>query len=175
MFIAISIGAFIKVILEMSIFVSNGNNKEHKILFMPPFDEERAYCFVHVGRSVPFHFGLITLACLPQTLSPGSNVPKPFPISKSRTLDLPSSNFVYTSFLGSRGTLLILWQNLWSNNFKNDFFLHTFVQLILNWLIHLYKTSVTKKQFRGFNVLQTSLVIPVTANRVCLDNVLNIL
>ena len=30
-------------------------------------------------------------------------------------------------------------------NFENEFLLHTCMQLILNWLIQLYKTSVTKK------------------------------
>ena len=37
---------------------------------------------------------------------------------------------------------------------QNEFLLHTFVQLSLNWLIQFYKTSF----FRGHTVLQTSLV-----------------
>ena len=42
---------------------------------------------------------------------------------------------------GHRG---IICQNRLSNNFENEFLLHTFVLLILNWLVQLYKTSVTK-------------------------------
>ena len=87
--------------------------------------------------------------------SPRSNVPKPFPSITWECLDLPSSNLVHTSILDSRETLLFfgslgqrspgqICQNGLSNNFKNEFLLHTFVQLILNWLIQLYKTSVTK-------------------------------
>ena len=58
-------------------------------IFMPPFEEERAYCFAHVGRSVrlySFSFRSIIRECLHQ----------------------PSSNFAHTSILGSRGTLLFL-------------------------------------------------------------------
>jgi len=103
------------------------------IIFLCQPSKERRHIALHmsVGRSVrlyPFCF-------------------------RSITRELPSSNLD----LGSRGTLLILGSlgqrsgspgqicpNTLSNNFENEFLLHTFVQLILNWLIQLYQTSVTK-------------------------------
>ena len=89
-------------------------------------------------------------------------------------LDLPSLNSVHTFILGSRGTLLILRSHGQMSRvpvstvpkvFKclipqNEFLLHTFVQLILSWLIRLYKTLVTKKLKRAYR-LQTSLVLNV--------------
>ena len=63
------------------------------LLVMPPFEEDRVYCFAHVSLSVclsvrllPFRFRSITW----------------------ESLDLPSSNLVHTSVQGIRGTLLIL-------------------------------------------------------------------
>ena len=58
------------------------------LFLMPPFEEEKTYCFAHVCRSVTVTFS--------------------FPINNSRTSDLPFSNLVHISVLGSRGTLLIL-------------------------------------------------------------------
>ena len=80
---------------------------------MPPFEVERAYGFVHVGRPI----------CPSVTFS--------FPINNSRT------PWPTPLKLGQQRN-----QNCFSNNFENEF-LHTLVQLILNWLVHLYKTSVT--------------------------------
>ena len=54
--------------------------------FMPLFEEERAYCIAHVGR----------YAFCPSVT-----------FTRER-LDLPSSNLVHTSILGSRWTLFIL-------------------------------------------------------------------
>ena len=51
-----------------------------------------------------------------------------------------------------------MYQNRLSNNFENEFQRHTCVQLILNWLILLFKISVTKQHLRGHNILQTCLV-----------------
>ena len=114
-----------------------------------------------VLRPIRFHYRSITWGCI----------------------DLPSSNLVHTSIRGSRGTLLILGslgQRSRSSGAnvpklsrivcitisQNEFLLHKFVQLILNWLVQLYKTSVTKKSFRGHNVLWTSLVILVLSTSI---------
>ena len=45
-----------------------------------------------------------------------------------------------------------------SNNFPKWVSFYTFVHFILNWLIQLNKSSVTKKAVRGCNGLRTSLV-----------------
>jgi len=88
-------------------------------------------------------------------------------------LDLPSSNLVHTSILGSRGTLLISgslgqrsnvpkpFQIVYGTISQNEFLLHIFVQLILNWLIQLYKTSGTKKSLGGIMFYKHLLFISV--------------
>ena len=79
-------------------------------------------------------------------------------------LDLPSSNLVHTSIPGSRGTLWIVdslglrSRSPGSNLPKHTFSSYMFVQLLLNWLIQLYK-HLWQKHFRGYNVLQISLII----------------
>ena len=83
-----------------------------------------------------------------------SNSPKPFQWISRECLDLPFSYMVHTSILGSRGHLLILgslgqrsgWplSNMQTTIClitisKNEFLLHTFMHLILDWLIQSTK------------------------------------
>jgi len=91
-------------------------------------------------------------------------------------LDLPSSNLVHTFILNIRGTLYILLSlgqrsrspgsnlpKLFKLQFRkltSSYICATYFEIT----IQLYKTSVTKNNnFRGRNVLQTSLVIPRSA------------
>ena len=112
---------------------------------MPPFEEERAYCFAHVCLSV---WTFVTFS---------------FSINNSRT---PWPTFLKLSphicpwqqrnpidFGGQRSrssgsNLSELFQIIKVTISQNEF-LHTFAQLNLNRLIQLYKTSVTKKIFRA--------------------------
>ena len=86
--------------------------------------------------------GILLCTCWLVGLSVRPSVTFWFPINISI---MPRPTFlVHTSVPGSRGTLLMT--------------LHTFVQLFWTGLSSFYKTSVTKKIFRGHYVLQTSLV-----------------
>ena len=136
-----------------------------RVFFCPHFEEERAYYFAHVGRSVCRSFCPSVTFSFPtdkwrtpwptflklcphirgqqrntidlRSLGQRSSVPKPFPINNSRT---PSITFLKPC------PHIRVWQQ---RTLINWFLLHTFVQLILNWLIQLYKTSVAKKNLGG--------------------------
>ena len=76
---------------------------------MPLFEEERAYCFAHVGLSVcpsvTFSFSINNWRTpWPTFLKLGQHILD----SRETLLILASSNLVQTSILGSKGTFLIL-------------------------------------------------------------------